>query len=350
MAGMNSVGANSRMNQHGLPSRQHAAMGSSRVARQPTPHGYHPGGPPPTDLAELVSLVSAQQSTLYSQQAEIKQCDAESSYLEQQYFNSQQQQHLPPTGSSTSSLPGGGVVYHPAPGPGPGGPGGPGGNGQQPGGNQIDVVLSEVRRLEEVAQRNDEELSSLSVDGKPVLLPSTHPDTGSVNFTPGNSDNDSSAIQSEISALRARLAGTDQELQKTNSTLRRLGDEMRSMSMEKSRQREAELLCEIDKLQADIRLIQRSSEEGANVSQKLSKEVKEVEDKISARKAEVEKLIREMREANLESLAISPPEESKQFLEGPSKNGGGTARKMMGSPRALENAVPTAKNPHGVWV
>ena len=44
--------------------------------------------------------------------------------------------------------------------------------------------------------------------------------------------------------------------------------------------------------------------------------MKEVEDKISARKAEVEKLIREMREANLESLAISPPEESKQFLDG----------------------------------
>ena len=51
-------------------------------------------------------------------------------------------------------------------------------------------------------------------------------------------------------------------------------------------------------------------------------QVKEVEDKISARKAEVEKLIREMREANLESLAISPPEESKQFLEGqnPTRN------------------------------
>jgi hypothetical protein len=44
--------------------------------------------------------------------------------------------------------------------------------------------------------------------------------------------------------------------------------------------------------------------------------VKEVEDQISARKAEVEKLIREMREANMESLAISPPEESKQFLDG----------------------------------
>ena len=49
---------------------------------------------------------------------------------------------------------------------------------------------------------------------------------------------------------------------------------MRTMSMEKSRQREAELLSEIEKLQGDIKLIQRSSEEGANVSQKLSKEVR----------------------------------------------------------------------------
>ncbi len=44
--------------------------------------------------------------------------------------------------------------------------------------------------------------------------------------------------------------------------------------------------------------------------------MKEVEEQISQRKAEVEKLIREMREANMESLAISPPEESKQFLDG----------------------------------
>ncbi len=41
-----------------------------------------------------------------------------------------------------------------------------------------------------------------------------------------------------------------------------------------------------------------------------------MEDQITQRKAEVEKLISEMREANMESLAISPPEESKQFLDG----------------------------------
>ena len=44
--------------------------------------------------------------------------------------------------------------------------------------------------------------------------------------------------------------------------------------------------------------------------------MKDVEDQIRARKSEVEQLIKEMREANMESLAISPPEESKQFLDG----------------------------------
>ena len=28
----------------------------------------------------------------------------------------------------------------------------------------------------------------------------------------------------------------------------------------------------------------------------------------------------------------------------------GTSRRMVGSPRMLETAVPTSKNPHGVWV
>ncbi len=111
------------------------------------------------------------------------------------------------------------------------------------------------------------------------------------------------------------------------------------MSLEKSRSREQELNSEIDRLQQEIRIMQRSSEEGANISHQLSKEVRtvrgqedhgytmtnlssphtqvrDVEDQISQRKSEVEKLIKEMREANMESLAISPPEESKQFLDG----------------------------------
>jgi len=242
-----------------------------------------------------MNLVSAQQTTLQSQHADIKQCDAEVNFLEG---------HV--------GLP----QYTPQPTP------------PQPG-SQLEMVLAEARRLEEAAHRNEDELRQLALER-------------------GDADQEDPNIRAEIMQLKNRLAGTDQELQKTNHTLRRLGDEMRSMSLEKTRQREVELAQEIDRLQMEIKTLQKNSEEAANVNQQLSKEVKDVEDQLSQRKAEVEKLIQEMREVNMESLAISPPEESKQFLDGPPKPG--QVRKMMGSPRQLENAVPTSKNPHGVWV
>lgn len=48
----------------------------------------------------------------------------------------------------------------------------------------------------------------------------------------------------------------------------------------------------------------------------ISCQVQQVENQIMTRKGEVEKLIQDMKSANLESLTISPPEESKTFLDG----------------------------------
>ena len=48
--------------------------------------------------------------------------------------------------------------------------------------------------------------------------------------------------------------------------------------------------------------------------------VQDVENQILARKSEVEKLIQDMKSANLESLTISPPEETKAFLDGKSQH------------------------------
>ena len=48
----------------------------------------------------------------------------------------------------------------------------------------------------------------------------------------------------------------------------------------------------------------------------LNVQVADVETAIMARKGEVEKLIADMKSANLESLTISPPEETKAFLDG----------------------------------
>ena len=49
---------------------------------------------------------------------------------------------------------------------------------------------------------------------------------------------------------------------------------MRNMSMEKSRQREQDLQLEMERLQAEIKTMQKSAEESANISQQLSKEVR----------------------------------------------------------------------------
>ena len=49
---------------------------------------------------------------------------------------------------------------------------------------------------------------------------------------------------------------------------------MRNMSLEKTRQREQELVAEADRLQNEIKLLQKSSEDSANISQQLSKDVR----------------------------------------------------------------------------
>lgn len=66
---------------------------------------------------------------------------------------------------------------------------------------------------------------------------------------------------------------TDIELQKTNTTLRRLSDEMRSYSIERSKEREEELRVEVDRIHSEIKLLQRTNEDSATVSDKLSREV-----------------------------------------------------------------------------
>jgi len=240
-----------------------------------------------------MSLVQAQQTRLQSQQAEIKHCDNELKYWDGA------------TGASGPGRPPTDVLP-----------------------SQLEAVISEVRRLEEAASKNEEELTVIMDDRAP-----------------------GGGIRGELDQLKHRLEMTDIELQKTNTTLRRLSEEMRCYSLEKTKEREEELRGEVDRIHAEIKILQKTNEDSATISDKLSREVADVEHAILARKGEVEKLIADMKSANLESLTISPPEETKAFLDdisGPSKPG--TTRKMLGSPRQLENAVPTSKNPHGVWV
>lgn len=111
-----------------------------------------------------------------------RQCDVETSYLERSC-----------TSSATSMSPSYNLMAGQA--------------GEQS--SQIDLVLSEVRRLEEVAKRNEDEL---------VRLDNTNSSGNGSNQHPQLKDD--VVIKSEISQLKQRLAGTDHELHKTNLKLR----------------------------------------------------------------------------------------------------------------------------------
>ena len=72
------------------------------------------------------------------------------------------------------------------------------------------MVLAEARRLEEAAHRNEDELRQLVLEQRGNQTPSE-------NLLESSEDPN---LRAEIMQLKHRLAGTDQELQKTNLTLR----------------------------------------------------------------------------------------------------------------------------------
>ncbi|KAL3190117.1 hypothetical protein MRX96_020435 [Rhipicephalus microplus] len=125
-------------------------------------------------------------------------------------------------------------------------------------------------------------------------------------------------LHSELTLARSQLATCEARLLQCRQRLCQLGHEL---SSEKKR-------CPA----------------GACDEEDLSKQ-------LSERRRVVAQLSEELREANLEALALADADH-KHWLEasGGFFNRPGSTRKIIGSPRQLESAVPTSKNPNGVWV
>lgn len=161
-------------------------------------------------------------------------------------------------------------------------------------------------------------------------------------------------LKSEITLLRSKLANCETELLQCKNKMRLVMEELQLEQRAQCRrtdsrkQLEKSFLAEMDKLQKEIEIAKQSTDLHHLTADTLKKEVSALEQAITEKKKQLEHLVHEMKEANLQSLSISPPEELRHIFEGPSR--AGSTRKMVGSPRQLENAVPTNKNPHGVWV
>nr|XP_023015939.1 ras association domain-containing protein 8 [Leptinotarsa decemlineata]XP_023015944.1 ras association domain-containing protein 8 [Leptinotarsa decemlineata] len=203
---------------------------------------------------------------------------------------------------------------------------------------QLDFLAQELITVSNVSKTNQEQIQALSYVEEECELVKQQEKT----------------LQSEITLLRSKLANCETELLQCKNKIRLLMDELhieqrsQSRRSESRKQLERNLLLEVERLQKDIELAKQSTDLHHLTAETLKREVASLETAIFEKKKQVEHLVSEMKEANLQSLSIAPPEDIRQILEGPTK--AGTTRKMIGSPRQLENAVPTNKNPHGVWV
>ncbi|XP_045127413.1 flocculation protein FLO11-like isoform X3 [Portunus trituberculatus] len=199
-------------------------------------------------------------------------------------------------------------------------------------------VTSEIERHEKLAQQIDEEVNHLQ----------------QLEQEAEGAHQAEDKVKAEISALQAQLAHCENQLathREKVSELEKSMDEEHQRSEEEARAQQDAMVREIEKLQAAIAQASAQAEHAQVQSQQILQEMADSEKTIADKKKEVEKLVMEMKDANLESLSITPSEEVRTLLEG--KTGAtkpGSSRRMIGSPRQLENAVPTSKNPHGVWV
>lgn len=203
---------------------------------------------------------------------------------------------------------------------------------------QLDYITKELLQMSNMSRLNQEQIQALvHVEEENEIVKQQE-----------------KTLMSELTLLRSKLANCETELLQCKNKIRLLMDDYQTEQKMQQKQNDARrqvhkgLLVEMERLQKDVELAKQSTELHHITAETLKKEVAALEEAIVQKKREVEKLVDEMKEANLESLTAAPSEDVRQTIEGPAKHG--STRKMIGSPRQLENAVPTNKNPHGVWV
>ncbi|CAH0731933.1 unnamed protein product, partial [Brenthis ino] len=161
-------------------------------------------------------------------------------------------------------------------------------------------------------------------------------------------------LKSEIVLVRSKLANCETELLQCKNKIRKLMEDIHneqrvinSRQQENRQALERSMLAEMENLQTQIQQAKHATEINHLTAENLKREVGVLESAIMEKKRQVERLVQEMKEANLQSLTGSV-DELRHPLDGLCK--AGSARRIIGSPRQLENAAPTNKNPHGVWV
>ncbi|KAH7968009.1 hypothetical protein HPB52_005135 [Rhipicephalus sanguineus] len=150
-------------------------------------------------------------------------------------------------------------------------------------------------------------------------------------------------IHEELAQKDAELCTWEEASPPLEEQLHLSRQEERTLHSELTLARSQLATCEARLLQCRQRLCQLGHEL-AEEKRCQGGEEEDLSEQLSERRRMVAQLSEELREANLEALALADADH-KHWLEA-----SGSTRKIIGSPRQLESAVPTSKNPNGVWV
>ncbi|XP_017102316.2 ras association domain-containing protein 8 [Drosophila bipectinata] len=202
--------------------------------------------------------------------------------------------------------------------------------------HELEVISREITKADQIFRQGSEQLQTLQYVEEENELVKQQEKT----------------LKSEIALLRSKLANCETELLQCKNKMRLLMDDIemeQQQQQQNNRQTvERDFLMEMERIQSEIDQALHSTDSSNKTADSLKKELLMIEHAIAEKKRQVEQLVNEMKEVNLQSLTVTTTEEVKHLLEGPNKQG--SSRRIIGSPRQLETAVPTSKNPHGVWV
>lgn len=129
-------------------------------------------------------------------------------------------------------------------------------------------------------------------------------------------------LKSEITLLRSKLANCETELLQCKNKIRLVMDdieiEQRAMNQEQDSRKllERRLFGEVERIQSEIDQAVQNSESINKTTDSLKKEVNVIENTIAEKKRQLEQLVNELKEVNLQSLAVAPSEEIRHLLEG----------------------------------
>ncbi|XP_059351083.1 ras association domain-containing protein 8-like isoform X2 [Daphnia carinata] len=151
-------------------------------------------------------------------------------------------------------------------------------------------------------------------------------------------------LTEELARLKSDVSALDSQLNECEPTLRLL----RADVNEAEEQLVKELESELARVRSDLDSAGQQEHNMNEEEQTIGEELAQSDTNVRSLRSQMDQLTQEIKQANLQSLSIAPADDLKILLEGHNKTG--HSRRMLGSPRQLENPVPTNKNPHGVWV